>query len=272
MTVPQGAVYALIGRNGAGKSTLIQILLGALEPDSGEVRALGLRPVADGPVLRRRLGYVPERLPLYEWMTVGQTLRSAAAQYRHWTCAVEQALLGQFRLPAERRVRELSRGQRALLALTLAMAHDPELLLLDEATSGMDAVARTDFDRSVVESLRRAGRTILLAGHQIGEMERLCDWVGLLHEGRMLLEMPADELKASVKMLRLRAPQEPAGTLAGLPILDRRHQGRDWLVTLRDYRADFLDREMPPETQILEVIDLSLEEIFVAFVKEGAES
>lgn len=272
MTVPHGAVYALLGRNGAGKSTLIQILLGLLEPNGGEARVMGMRPVQDGAELRQRLGYVPERLPLYDWMTVAQILRFAAAQYRSWSVEVEQALLTRFHIPADRRVRALSRGQHSLLALVLAMAHDPELLLLDECTSGMDAIARTDFDRSVVDSLRRSGRTILFAGHQIGEMERLCDWVGILHEGRMLLEMPVDELNASVKTLRLRAPHELPDTLASLPILDRRRLGRDWLVTVRDYQPSLLKDALPPETQVLEVIDLNLEEIFTAFVKEEAEA
>lgn len=272
MTVPTGAVYALLGRNGAGKSTLIQVLLGLLEPNGGEARVLGLRPVQDGPEMRQRLGYVPERLPLYDWMTVAQILRFAAAQYRSWSLEVEQALLTRFHIPADRRVRALSRGQHSLLALILAMAHDPELLLLDECTSGMDAIARVDFDRSVVDSLRRSGRTILFAGHQIGEMERLCDWAGILHEGRMLLEMPVDELKASVKTLRLRTPDELSDTVADMPILDHQRLGRDWLVTVRDYQPLLLEDALPPETQILEVIDLNLEEIFTAFVKEEAEA
>ena len=203
MQVPAGAVYALLGRNGAGKSTLIQLLLGLLEPMSGAVQVLGRHPIRDGVEVRQRLGYIPEHLPLYEWMTVAQTLRFVAAQYSTWSPATENTLLANFRLPRDRRVRELSRGQRALLALVLAMAHGPELVLLDECTSGMDAIARAEFDRSVIDTLHESGRTVLFASHQIRELERLCDWVGIMHEGRMLLQMPAEALKTSVKMLRL---------------------------------------------------------------------
>lgn len=267
LRVPRGSVYALIGRNGAGKSTLIQILLGLLEPTAGDVRVLGLDPIRDGVELRQRLGYIPERLPMYEWMTVAETLRFAGAQYRQWSAQTEADLVRTFRLSPTKRVRDLSRGQRALLALVLAMAHDPELVLLDECTSGMDAIARTEFDRSVIDSLQRAGRTVLFASHQIRELERLCDWVGVLHEGRLLLQMPLEALKESVKMLRLRLPEGVTEIPAGPGVLDRRQSGRDWLATVQDFRPDAARNSLPPGAQILEVIDLSLEEIFVALLK-----
>lgn len=267
LRVPRGSVYALLGRNGAGKSTLIQILLGLLEPTAGDVRVLGLDPIRDGVELRQRLGYVPERPPLYEWMTVAETLRFAGAQYRRWSPEAEADMARTFRLDARKRVGELSRGQRALLGLVLAMAHDPELVLLDECTSGMDAIARTEFDRAVIASLQRAGRTVLFASHQIRELERLCDWVGVLHGGRLLLQMPVDALKESVKTLRLRLPEGDKEAPAGPSVLDRRPSGRDWLVTVRDFRPDTARSLLPPGAQILEVIDLSLEEIFVALLR-----
>ncbi len=273
LRVPQGAVYALLGRNGAGKSTLIQLLLGLLEPSAGDIHVLGLHPIREGVELRQRIGYIPERLPMYEWMTVAQTLRFVAAQYRHWSAETEAALLAKFCIPTTRRIRELSRGQRALLALVLAMAHDPELVLLDECTSGMDAIARTDFDRSVIDALHETGRSVLFASHQIRELERLCDWVGVLHAGRMLLEMPVEDLKASVKLLRLRALDDaPPPALIGPTFLDSRHLGREWLVTVKDYHPATISAALPPGIEVLEVIDLTLEEIFVALLgKEDAQ-
>lgn len=259
LRVPKGAVYALLGRNGTGKSTLIQLLLGLLEPTTGTVHVLGCDPVKGGPGLRQRLGYVPERLPLYEWMTVAQTLRFVAAQYENWSLEAEHAMLGKFRLPHDRRVRELSRGQRALLSLILALSHDPDLVLLDECTSGMDALARSEFDRSVIDALHDSGRTVLFASHQIRELERLCDWVGILHNGKLLLEMPLDDLKANVKRLRLSGEIRE---LPGLVVLEQRQVGREWLATVQNYDPAAL----PPGLPMLEVSDLTLEEIFVALV------
>ena len=189
-------------------------------------------------------------------MTVTQTLRFVAAQYPSWSAPTEQALLAKFRLPPSRRVRELSRGQRALLSLVLAMAHEPDLVLLDECTSGMDAIARTEFDRCVIDALHQSGRTVLFASHQIRELERLCDWVGIMHEGRMLLQMPVEALQADVKLLRLDADPDD---LPGLTILDRQRLGREWLLTV-------LGLASAPDPMALEVMDLTLEEIFVALL------
>lgn len=259
LTVPKGAVYALLGRNGAGKSTLIQLLLGLLEPTTGALRVLGGDPVKGGPALRQRIGYVPERLPLYEWMTVSETLRFAAAQYENWSLETEKAMQGKFRLPLDRRVRDLSRGQRALLSLVLALSHDPDLVLLDECTSGMDALARSEFDRSVIDALHESGRTVLFASHQIRELERLCDHVGILHNGKLLLEMPLDELKASVKRLRVGGEIRD---LPGLVVLEQRQVGREWLATVQNYDPAALPSDLP----VLEVSELTLEEIFVALL------
>ena len=171
--VPRGSVFALLGRNGAGKSTLMQLLLGQLDATAGTAQVLGLDPWREGVALRRQVGYIPERMPMYEWMTVKELLRFCKAQHQTWNDAEEQRLVKRFELPADRTIRALSRGNRALLSLVAAMAHEPEVVLLDECTSGMDAIARTEFDRCVVEALQDSGRTVLFASHQIQELERL---------------------------------------------------------------------------------------------------
>src|SRR5580704_3787958 len=117
LRVPEGAVYALLGRNGVGKSTFLQVALGLLRPTSGQVRVLGLDPQRDGVRLRHRIGYIPERLPLYDWMTVSEILRFTAAQYYKWSREEEDRLIGKFKIPKNRKIRELSRGNLALLAL-----------------------------------------------------------------------------------------------------------------------------------------------------------
>ena len=271
LQVPRGSVYALLGRNGAGKSTLIQLMLGILQPTAGQIRVLGLDPVRDGVELRQRVGYIPERLPMYDWMTVQETLRFVSPHYRNWSMEDEARLVTTFRLDRTKKIRELSRGNVALLALVIAMAHDPELVLLDECTSGMDAIARSEFDRTVIDALHGSNRTVFFASHQIHEIERFCDWVGVLHNGRLLLQAPVDTLKASIKMLRVTGMNEDENALTRSPnVLMARTAGREWLITVRD--CD----EMTPPTKFLggvvtEAIDLSLEEIFVALVaKEEA--
>ncbi|MCW3059301.1 MAG: ytrB 2 [Capsulimonas sp.] len=271
LDVPRGSVYALLGRNGAGKSTLIQLMLGILQPTAGQIRMLGLDPARDGVELRQRVGYIPERLPMYDWMTVEETLRFVSPHYRNWSREDETRLVTTFRLDRTKKVRELSRGNIALLALVIAMAHDPELVLLDECTSGMDAIARSEFDRTVIDALHGSNRTVFFASHQIHEIERLCDWVGILHNGRLLLQAPVETLKSSVKMLRVTGMDKDENALAQSPnVLKAQTSGREWLITVQDYD------EMTPPVKffggvVKEAIDLTLEEIFVALVaKEEA--
>ena len=259
LSVPTGSTFALLGRNAAGKSTLLQLILGLLEQTTGSVSVLGLNPAKDGVEVRRRLGYIPEFLAMYEWMTCAEILRFVAAQYKTWSNDVQDNLVKRLRIPLTQKVRTLSRGQRALLTLILAMAHQPELVLLDECTSGMDALAREEFDRSVIDLLHDSGRTVLFASHQIHELDRLCDWVGIIHEGRMLLQSRVDDLKAQVRSIQVNA--DFAG-IRGLTVLKSQSIGRDQLLTVR---GDQLHYERLPKT-VVDVIDLRLEQIFTSIV------
>ena len=268
LSVPKGSVYALLGRNGAGKSTFIQILLGLLEPTAGHVRVLGEDPGSAGDRLRQRIGYIPERLAMYDWMTVSQALRFVAAQYPGWSPEEERHYLERFRIPTDRTVGALSRGQRALLSLVMALGHQPDVILLDECTSGMDAIARNEFDRSVIDALHQSGRTILFASHQIRELERLCDWVGIIHEGRLLLQMPIDQLKASIRMVRVKGPDDLLKRAAIDHVLARRRLGREWLLTIAGAPDTQAGEGLPDEVTVVETIDLSLEEIFIALLEE----
>ena len=267
LNVPTGSVYALLGRNGAGKSTLLQIALGIQNPTSGSVSVLGMNPQKQGPQLRQRIGYIPERMPLYDWMTVEQIIRFVAEQYRKWSKDEEYRLVAKFRLDRTKKVKDLSRGNIALLLLVMSMSHEPELVLLDEATSGMDAIFRAEFDRTVIETLQEAKHTVVFASHQLRELEFLCDWVGIIHEGKLMLELPVDQLKAEVKTLRLQtsdgtAPPNLPGELA------RQSIGREYLVTTRHIDPIV---NMPANVSLLETIDLTLEQIFVALLSDPGE-
>jgi ABC-2 type transport system ATP-binding protein len=203
---------------------------------------------------------------MYDWMTVGEILGFAASFYERWSADEERALLERFHLARDQKVGALSRGYRALLSLVLAMAHQPDLVLLDECTSGMDAIARREFERCVIDALQTKGRTVLFAGHQIDEMERICDWVGIIHGGRMLLEMPLETLKASVKLLRIALDGPEAPPLPGCAILARSGAGRETALTVRLDEPDALPK-MQEGASLLEVVPLTLEEIFVAVVE-----
>ena len=215
LEVPGGSVFALLGENGAGKTTAIRILLGLAEPDSGQSEVLGLASAAKGLEIRRRVGYVPERLTLYEWITVEEIGWFTAGFYGERFLPEYRRLVTQFGLPAQGKIKSLSKGMRAKVGLSLAMAHDPEVLVLDEPTSGLDALVRREFLESMVDRAA-TGKTVFLSSHQIVEVERVADIVAILHQGRLMLVERLDDLKAQVRELTFTmsngaAPAGPAG-------------------------------------------------------------
>ncbi len=157
-----GSVVALLGDNGAGKTTAIRILLGLLEPTTGRSQVFGLDSQAHGQTIRQRVGYVPERPALYEWMTIEQIGWFTAGFYADGFYQRFCEYVGQFGLPIDKKIKTLSKGMRSKVSLALCMGHEPELLVLDEPTSGLDPVVRREFLESMVDVAAR-GRTVLLS-------------------------------------------------------------------------------------------------------------
>ena len=260
-------VFALLGENGAGKTTAIRLMLGLEEPTAGDVRVLGLDGRRDGLEIRRRVGYLPERPTLYEWMTAAEIGWFTAGFYADGFEHRFRTLVADFRVPLDRQLSQLSKGMRAKVALSLAMAHSPELLILDEPTSGLDTMVRREFLESMVD-IAAEGRTVLLSSHQIGEVERVADIVAIMHAGRLLVHEPLDELKRSTRQLTITVAESttPRPALEGTVIYERR-RGRQWDVLVRGLDETALERLRFAEGVVaVESRTPSLEEIFVAYV------
>ena len=222
-------------------------MLGLIQPDAGRLEVLGLDPSRQGFEVRRRIGYVPEAPVLYDWMTVAEIGWFAAAFHLgpDGSTAGYQARYAEltrgFELPAKRKIKALSKGMRAKVSLSLALASDPPLLILDEPTSGLDVLVRREFLESMVD-LAGAGRTVLLSSHQIGEVERVASHVALLHQGKLILAEPLDDLKAhtflvSVMFASRDHPEAPPEG-RGLELIDAEDAPRQarWLVRARTAR------------------------------------
>jgi ABC-2 type transport system ATP-binding protein len=263
-----GVVFALLGENGAGKTTAIKILLGLLDPNSGESTVLGLDSRRDSLEIRRRVGYVPDQPALYDWMTVDEVGWFAAGFYppgyqRHYNELVEH-----FELPPGRRMKELSKGMRAKVSLSLAMAHRPQLLILDEPTSGLDPMVRREFLESMVD-VAAQGRTVILASHQIAEVERVADIVAIIRHGKLVLLEQLDDLKDRVceltVTLRNGVPDLPSipGT-----VLHRELKGRQWRLLVRNMdESQFDGFRIAENIRSVDIRRPSLEEIFVGYMK-----
>ena len=272
LEVPPGVVFALLGENGAGKTTAIRIMLGLLDADSGQSEVLGLGSVRSGLEIRRRVGYVPERLSLYEWMTVGEIGWFTAGFYGEDFLPGYRRLTAQFGLPDRQKIKNLSKGMRAKVALSLALAHQPELLVLDEPTSGLDALVRREFLESMVDRAA-AGQTVFLSSHQIVEVERVADIVAILHQGELILVERLDDLKAQVREVTFTMSdgEVPLPDLPG-ELLAKRQRARQWQVLVRGLGEDQLSRlSAAPGIREVESRVPTLEEIFVAYIQRGRE-
>jgi ABC-2 type transport system ATP-binding protein len=197
LQVEQGTVFALLGENGAGKTTLIRILMGYQQPSVGECTVLGLDPIRDDIEIRRRVGYVSDAPALYDWMQIGEIGWFASAFYPDGFIDRYRETIERYELPPDRRIKNLSKGQRAKVALALALAHDPELLILDEPTSGLDPLVRREFMESMIERAAN-GKTVLLSSHQIAEVERVADKIAILRHGKFRIVDSLSELRDSV--------------------------------------------------------------------------
>ncbi|HZY85483.1 MAG TPA: ATP-binding cassette domain-containing protein [Gemmataceae bacterium] len=264
LTVPRGAIYALLGDNGAGKSTTIKMLTGLLPPDGGRAEILGEDCWAAACGLRHRVGYVPERPRFYDWMSVREIGWFTAGFHHPGFYGRFLGMMDRFRLDPKAKLKALSKGGYAKVGLALALASEPEVLILDEPTSGLDLFIRREFLSSMVD-LAGEGRTILISSHGIAEVERVASHAAFMAEGKLLLAAPIEELRRRLVRVRLlhegEAPEPaPLGT-----VLDREHSGRQWQVVLQDPDREALDALAIAEgITSYEESPLTLEEMYTA--------
>ncbi len=265
--VPAGAIYGFLGPNGSGKTTTIRLVLGLLRPLAGRITVLGHPMPADAPRVLARVGYVPEQPHLDPTLTLRETLQFQAAFYPTWDSPRAELLLRQFDLDEHRVFGRLSKGQKAKAMILLALAQRGDLLVLDEPTDGLDPVVRRDILAALVDYVSQQQATIFISSHLVHELERICDWVGVMDDGRLVTEVPMHRFKNGIKRLRV----------AGAPLtLDR----APFVLLARESAnggpETWVVREWEPEmaayfqtigASLQDVIDLDLEEGFVELLR-----
>ena len=269
--VPPGVVFALLGENGAGKTTSIKSMLGMCRPDCGQVRVLGMDPHLQSLDIRRHTGYVPEQPTLYDWMTVAEAGWFAAGFYPDGYESEYKRLADSFGLPLEQKISNLSKGMRAKVVLSLAMAHRPPLLILDEPTSGLDTMVRREFLESMVE-LTAAGQTVYLSSHQIPEVERVADIVAIMKKGKLLLVEELSQLKDNCREVIV--TYDDHVHLDAIPgqVVHHSVRGRQCACLVRtDDENRYYQLQDRADVCTVDVRRVSLEDIFVAYMRaDGA--
>src|SRR6202167_2915295 len=231
LTVPAGCVVGLVGPNGAGKTTLLQLATGLLTPTCGTIRVLG-EPPAASPAQLARVGFVAQDTPVYARMRVADHLRMGAWLNPGWDDVLAQRRIGQLGLNPKQRAGSLSGGQRAQLALTLALAKRPGLLILDEPVASLDPLARREFLQGLMEAVAGQGLSVLLSSHLVADLERVCDYLVVLVASRVRVAGEVSDLLASHH--RLSGPRRDPGTLpAGQEIITESHTDKQSNLLVR---------------------------------------
>ena len=257
MTIPKGAVYGLVGPNGAGKSTAIRHITGVYRPDSGTVTMEGL-PVYENPRIKSRIGYIPDDIFYYPSASLEEMRKFYRGMYPRFDDNLFERLYEVFQLPKKGQIRRFSKGMQKQAAFHLSICTRPELLVLDEPVDGLDPVMRRQVMSLILSDVAQQGTTVLISSHNLRELEDVCDHVGIMSQGTMLLERSLADMQGNIVKLQI------AGDLPeGLDILHETTSGRLKTLIIRD-TAEKLDarvREVAPA--YYDILPLSLEEIFI---------
>ena len=257
MTVPKGAVYGLVGPNGAGKSTLIRHVLGVYRPDSGSVEMEG-QPVYENPAMKTRIGSIPDDVFYFPSATLEDMRAFYKGMYPRFDDALFNRLYEVFRLPPKSQLRRFSKGMQKQAAFPLSICTRPDLLVLDEPVDGLDPVMRRQVWSLLASDVAQRETTVLVSSHNLRELEDICDHVGIVDHGKMLLERSLADMQGMTHKLQLvgELPQ-------GLQVLHESTSGRLRTLIVRGSAEEIQARVKTVEPAYYDVLPLSLEEIFI---------
>ena len=257
MCVPKGAVYGLVGPNGAGKSTAIRCIVGVYRPDSGEIAADGV-PVYENPALKARIGYIPDDVFYFPAATLEEMRRYYKGVYPSFDDALFDRLYEIFNLPPKSPIRRFSKGMQKQAAFQLVLCCRPDVLILDEPVDGLDPVMRRQVMSLILADVAERGTTVLISSHNLRELEDVCDHVGIMDRGHMLLEKSlADMQGATHKLQMVGTPPE------NLQILHESASGRLNTYIVRGDALEISAAVAEANPVYYDVLPLSLEEIFI---------
>jgi len=262
LEIPAGQVVGIVGPNGAGKTTLLHLAVGLLQPTAGTIEVLGGRPAA-GPAQLARVGFVAQDTPTYSGLTVADHLRLGAHLNPGWDARTASDRIERLGLDPRQRAGKLSGGQRAQLALTLALAKKPELLILDEPVASLDPLARREFLQILMEATADQELSVVMSSHLVADLERVADYLIVLVGSRVQVAGETDDLLASHRLLT--GPRGDASTLpAGVQVITESHTGR---------QSTFLVRSTAPVHDPAWTADsIDLEDLVLAYMGSAASA
>ncbi len=257
MTVPRGAVYGLVGPNGAGKSTAIRHMLGVYRPDSGSVTLEGL-PVYENPVQKARIGSIPDDIFYYPSATLEEMRKFYAGMYKNFDHDLFNRLYDIFQLPKKSPMRRFSKGMQKQAAFHLTICTRPDVLIMDEPVDGLDPVMRRQVWNLILSDVAQRETTVLISSHNLRELEDICDHVGIMDHGKMLLERSLADMQGATHKLQI-----VGDTPEGLEILHENNSGRLKTLIVRGSAEEIEAKTKLSSPTYFDILPLSLEEIFI---------
>ncbi len=266
MRVPRGSIYGFLGRNGAGKTTTIRLLAGLTHPTSGEMQVLGLNPQRDRIGILERTGFVIDKV-LLPSMTGNDLVRFNRKFFPRWSDALAAKYADVLEIPMKQKFRKLSTGSQTKLCLLLALAQGAELLILDEPTAGLDPVVTDQLLRVLVDDFANEGRTLFLSSHHLSEVERVADWVGIIDNGKLLLEARLDDVRSSFRRVRVIGENLPFTSHSEVFKIKTGEGTTEYV--LRANSENFIAQIRSQGATVLDVSPMNLSEVFLEVVGKG---
>ena len=257
MRVPKGAIYGLVGPNGAGKSTAIRCLLGVYRPDSGEITLNG-ETIYENPEVKTTIGSIPDDIFYFPSATLEDMRKFYAGIYPNFDNALFERLYAIFNLPRKIPIRRFSKGMQKQAAFHLTICTRPDVMILDEPVDGLDPVMRRQVWSLILSDVAERGTTVLISSHNLRELEDICDHVGIMDHGKMLIERSLADMQGATHKLQL------VGEIPeGLEVLHESASGRLKTLVVRGSVEDITAKVAATNPAYFDVLPLSLEEIFI---------
>lgn len=260
--IKKGSIYGLIGTNGAGKTTIIKHIMGVLQPDSGTV-TIGEEAIYDNLHLKERIGYIPDDLYFFSTYNLKEMSRFFRGLYPRWDQERFEHMVQRFKLNSSRKLSQFSKGMQKQAAFILAMSITPDYLILDEPIDGLDPIVRKLVWQYVIDDVADREMTVLVSSHNLREMEGVCDSIGILSKGSMVIERDLDELKSDVHKIQVAFKEDTEDPYSGLNILYRESRGSVDLLIVKDKREFIEETIWKSQPAIFDILPLTLEEIFI---------
>lgn len=262
LSISEGSIYGLLGSNGAGKTTLLRVLSGILLQDSGSL-SINNEPVFENENVKNTMFFIPDSPYFFSQYTINQMAKFYSTVYSNWNEERYQKLKDVFQLDPNKKIHKFSKGMKRQVAFWLALSTMPKILILDEPFDGLDPVMRRKVKNLMIQDVAERNMTIIVSSHNLREVEDICDHIGILHKGTLLLQKDLDDLKSDIHKVQIAFQNDEEDKYRGMDILYKEERGSVTLVIVRGKENEIVSQLKKHNPIIFDILPLTLEEIFI---------